>query len=552
MKRTYLQMTRNYVDIPDYWEDNPMPKPDFMREKNKKLLVPKQLKHKSVTDITLRKYPKRNVSAKNYFEEEETTIDRYVFCDNCEEDYLDYCSKCGMLVILKDNPVPMGVEMRAIKTVPKGILEVRPSKIHGLGVFALKIVQKGIRMGPYQGKATKLDTFKGYAWKLRDGYLIDGSDEKYSNYLRYVNCARNVSEQNLIAYQYKRELYYRTSKDIFPGEELLIYYGNSFAKNLGINTKSYFEPIEQIDEIASFSCKYCHIGFTNGGYRDNHEVKCKFNPVRTRKVDEFFICKYCECGLTSKEYLEQHEKYCRRRFEGKKKVEDVEDKKKHKCTYCDYMSKSKSYLKRHVLSKHEKENMNEIFYCNICRYKGYFKNNLKNHSKIHEASRFLCVECKIVYRTKLGLDNHFVTKHPNKVKILTRKIFQCEYCAFKTVIKSSLEYHKCIKKLEKQMDIKKENLCTKCNYSTNRKGDLNKHLRIHNNEKPFKCQLCQTFYMRKRDMDAHILNKHKNNLILMQSITYKIHKCQICFYQTVNKTNLKCHLKTHLKTKTHI
>ena len=64
--------------------------------------------------------------------------------------------------------------------------------------------------------------------------IIDGSNPKQSNHLRYINCACNESEQNLVAYQYKGNIFYRTARIIEIGEELLVWYGKEYAKNLGI------------------------------------------------------------------------------------------------------------------------------------------------------------------------------------------------------------------------------------------------------------------------------------------------------------------------------
>ena len=72
---------------------------------------------------------------------------------------------------------------------------------------------------------------------MSDGKLshfIDGEDESNSNWLRYVNCPRCENEQNLVAFQYRGEIYYHTYKDITPGTELLVWYGDKFAKELGI------------------------------------------------------------------------------------------------------------------------------------------------------------------------------------------------------------------------------------------------------------------------------------------------------------------------------
>ena len=52
--------------------------------------------------------------------------------------------------------------------------------------------------------------------------------------MRYVNCACNEAEQNLVAYQYCGQIYYRSFKTISPGQELLVFYGEEYASELGI------------------------------------------------------------------------------------------------------------------------------------------------------------------------------------------------------------------------------------------------------------------------------------------------------------------------------
>ena len=68
-------------------------------------------------------------------------------------------------------------------------------------------------------------------------YFIDGKDESTSNWLRYVNCARTESEQNMVAFQYRGCIYYRSFRNIHPGDELLVWYGEEYAKELGIDVK---------------------------------------------------------------------------------------------------------------------------------------------------------------------------------------------------------------------------------------------------------------------------------------------------------------------------
>ena len=52
--------------------------------------------------------------------------------------------------------------------------------------------------------------------------------------MRFVNCSRVEQEQNMIALQFHGKIYYQTYKDIEVGVELLVWYGEQYAKELGI------------------------------------------------------------------------------------------------------------------------------------------------------------------------------------------------------------------------------------------------------------------------------------------------------------------------------
>ena len=66
--------------------------------------------------------------------------------------------------------------------------------------------------------------------------LISSVSFSFSGFsIRYVNCARDGDEQNLVAFQYRDEIVYRCCKPIAPGEELLIWYAEDYARDLGIS-----------------------------------------------------------------------------------------------------------------------------------------------------------------------------------------------------------------------------------------------------------------------------------------------------------------------------
>ena len=60
----------------------------------------------------------------------------------------------------------------------------------------------------------------------------------------------------MVAFQYKGQIFYRTFKDIYPGSELLVWYGDQYAKELGIS----------VDIDGEFTLTY-------GGY--GHFVHCR-------------------------------------------------------------------------------------------------------------------------------------------------------------------------------------------------------------------------------------------------------------------------------------
>lgn len=61
-------------------------------------------------------------------------------------------------------------------------------------------------------------------------HILDGLNEQQSNWMRYVNPARTVEEQNLVACQNDLEIYFYTIKPLQPGQELLVWYCQELAQ----------------------------------------------------------------------------------------------------------------------------------------------------------------------------------------------------------------------------------------------------------------------------------------------------------------------------------
>ena len=83
---------------------------------------------------------------------------------------------------------------------------------------------------------------------LKVQFYVNGKNEEFANWMRYVNCSRAEEEQNMIAYQFHGKIFYRIYKDVESGTELLVWYGEEYAGELGI-------PLEDIPDKVSPECK---------------------------------------------------------------------------------------------------------------------------------------------------------------------------------------------------------------------------------------------------------------------------------------------------------
>ncbi|GIY65561.1 histone-lysine N-methyltransferase PRDM9, partial [Caerostris darwini] len=86
------------------------------------------------------------------------------------------------------------------------------------------VVVAGVVFSPYKGKVVKKGGAgvkeSGYAWQVRretkTSLYVEGVDKGSSNWMRYVNCADSEEWQNVVAFQYKGAIYYRTYKPVLP------------------------------------------------------------------------------------------------------------------------------------------------------------------------------------------------------------------------------------------------------------------------------------------------------------------------------------------------
>ncbi|XP_032179351.1 probable histone-lysine N-methyltransferase PRDM7 [Mustela erminea] len=193
-------------------------------------------------DVEVKMYSLRERKSLAYQEVSEPQDDDYLYCEKCQNFFIDSCAVHGPPTFVKDSAVDKGQPNRSALTLPPG-LRIRPSGIPqaGLGVWnEASDLPLGLHFGPYEGQITEDEEAanSGYSWLITKGRncyeYVDGKDNSWANWMRYVNCARDDEEQNLVAFQYRRQIFYRTCRVIRPGCELLVWYGDEYGQELGI------------------------------------------------------------------------------------------------------------------------------------------------------------------------------------------------------------------------------------------------------------------------------------------------------------------------------
>jgi len=103
-----------------------------------------------------RRYPKRNIPQKNYALLEVPDDDQFLFCEDCNIEYLGFCPLHGPLLVVQDKTVKDGEPHRARNSLPDGLI-IMKSSIPGAGegVFSTASISKDIRFGPYEGEVIK-------------------------------------------------------------------------------------------------------------------------------------------------------------------------------------------------------------------------------------------------------------------------------------------------------------------------------------------------------------------------------------------------------------
>ncbi|KAH3720293.1 hypothetical protein DPMN_063190 [Dreissena polymorpha] len=469
--------------------------------------------------------------------------DHFLYCGECNKEFEGDCPVHGPYNFIKGKEVPEGDPCRADHTLPDD-LEIKTSKIFGagLGVFSKVRLESRIMFGPYRGDTISDNHKSGYCWQIykegKASHCVDAQNKATSNWMRCINCAMTEADQNLVAFQYKGGIYYCTFKPVSPEEELLVYYGDEYARKLGINR----------DKNLLFRPKY-----VNGEKSDilqtvmeKHLKNAKLQKKNIENKDE-------------KEYNgEMWNNISNNRSHLKTQMRIHAGEKLYKCGVCSYECNQSGSLKSHMrIHTGEKP-----YKCEVCGFECSQGGSLKRHMRIHTGDKpYKCESSHMKTHMKIHAEGRLYKCESSSLKRHMRihageRLYKCEVCGYESNRSFTLKTHMMIHTGEKPYKCESSHMkthmkihseerpfkCEVCGYTCKLRSSLKTHMRIHSEERVYECGMCCYTCKLSSNMKTH----------MMIHTEEKLYKCEVCGYEFNQSTNLKRHMRIHTGERRHM
>uniref|UniRef100_A0A8C8UKH2 Zinc finger protein n=1 Tax=Peromyscus maniculatus bairdii TaxID=230844 RepID=A0A8C8UKH2_PERMB len=429
----------------------------------------------------------------------------------------------------------------------------------GMGLYTARRVRKGEKFGPFAGEKRMpedLDENMDYRlmWEVRGSkgevlYILDATNPRHSNWLRFVHEAPSQERKNLAAIQEGENIFYLAVDDIETDTELLIGYLDSDVEaeeeeqqaltvtkeGKADQSKGQSAPGGKGQE--DYACPQCESSFSSEEILTEHRQTLHQKPMGEKE----FKCESCGKKFPVRQALqrhfEQHQKACRGDARFVCKVDS-----------CGKRLKSKDALKRHQENVHTGDPKRKLI-CSVCNRRCASVSSLQEHRKIHEI--FDCQECMKKFISANQLKRHMIThseKRPYNCEICNKsfkrldqvgahkvihsedKPYQCKLCGKGFAHRNVYKNHKKTHSEERPFQ------CDECKALFRTPFSLQRHLLIHNSERTFKCHHCDATFKRKDTLNVHVQVVHER---------HKKYRCELCNKAFVTPSVLRSHKKTH-------
>ncbi len=250
-----------------------------------------------------------------------------------------------------------------------------------------------------------------------------------------------------------------------------------------------------------YFCRSCYQTFEGQGKLDDH--KC-VNSNFHRKSSGYFACNSCKKIFSTLGNMRRHQAVhrrtktlscpdCNKKFSKEEHLKQHQlihlEKKPFLCTLCNIGFIQKILLRRHVVSKHQ-------YRCLFCCRAFQGQPELDKHECQEKNKKFLCNLCK------KGFTRYFSLKEHNRRQ---GHQYVCSFCCQPFEGQEELDKHITISKHPKRM-VNSE--CDVCKRVFSHQRDLKKHLVIHQEYTPFTCDICNRRLYNKTQKEEHMLVMH--------------------------------------------
>ncbi|XP_036817527.1 histone-lysine N-methyltransferase MECOM isoform X16 [Oncorhynchus mykiss] len=348
----------------------------------------------------------------------------------------------------------------------------------GLGIWAQRTVDVGERLGPYVGEQRVCLRHPTQGWEILDGsghvkFCVDASEPDIGSWLKHIQFSPTAHQHNLTPCQIDDQIFYRVTREIQPGEELLLY--------MKAEDYSCDSMAPDMHEERQYRCEDCDQLFESvSELLDHQKVPCGTptsaflgNPGGDSS------------DLEGPEGLEPHDLHLSHSLSHDGHDHDGPQE----CKECDQVFPDLQSLEAHSLSHSEERE----YKCDQCPKAFNWKSNLIRHQMSHDSGKhYECENCTKVFTDPSNLQRHIRSQH------VGARAHACPDCGKTFATSSGLKQHKHIHSSVKPF------ICEVCHKSYTQFSNLCRHKRMHADcRTQIKCKDCGQMFSTTSSLNKH-------------------------------------------------